>query len=219
MTHMERERGRLILIPMKTKWYIFPSAGQAWDVHHRVYQDYRNLTHDVGPDILLTKHTAPDERMRWTLRANTQEDKPAGKKLADLTPSDHSHNWAADHCDPWPRVTDPSVGGPRTDPPAPWINTKWLFRDQLCVILFVSWPFGWRFPGWFLFFPLHPTLFCMIMTMMTMRTKETVFYYLGMFDQFGSVLPNEFKFFWLKMANISKCQVSALWVGENVWMP
>lgn len=108
--HTHGTRERLILIPVKTKWYIFPSAGQAWDVHHHVYRDYENLIHNITSNVLLINHT--DEKMHWTVSTNTQGDELAAKKLVHLTPSDHSHKPAIDQCDPLTLCKWPLSGWP-----------------------------------------------------------------------------------------------------------
>lgn len=130
-THGTRER--LILIPVKTKWYIFPSAGQAWDVHHHVYRDYENLIHNIRSNVLLTKHT--DEKMHWTMSKYTG--RWAGYQKVSA-PHTIPTSLPLTSVTLWPCVSDLSVGGLHTDQPGPWINTKWLFLDQLFVIfLFV----------------------------------------------------------------------------------
>lgn len=99
---------RLILILVKTKWYISPSAGQAWDDHQHVYQDYEHFIHNIASNIILTKHSL--FHFCSEMHRNSKLMKKPAKKIQTIPTSDL---WPTVTL--WPLCTDLSVGGLTTD--------------------------------------------------------------------------------------------------------
>ena len=113
---------------MKTKLYTSPSAGQAWDVHQHVYQDYEHFIHNTTSNIILTKHSVFQMKRLCRCAQKGELTRKMMMQLVTMTLSGLSHQWVMTQCD---------LLTPSNWPLSGWSShwPTWTMNHKKCLLL------------------------------------------------------------------------------------